>query len=208
MAAQKWVGLVTSENSESNEPQKQSVEILLNRTPEDSYRQEWTSNLMTKAKKRIDKEIVSLVIFRLNTEWLALPIYCLKEVFHHRLIHRVPHKHGKILMGLINLRGELQLCINLKRLLDIEESAEKIEKPVNSNRPSRMIAINKEEALWVFPVDEVGIDVWNMSELKNIPVNLSKSSTNYLKGIMTKGSRSVGLIDEELLFYSLRRQVM
>lgn len=205
MSNQKWVGLVTSDSSDSNEPQKQSVEILLNRLPEDKDRQDWTNNLMVKPKKGVDKEIVSLVVFRLNTEWLALPIYCFKEVFHHRLIHRVPHRQGKILMGIINLRGELQLCINLNQLLGINSQAEQ---PSFNTRQPRMIAINKEDALWVFPVDEVGIDVWNMSELKNVPVNLSKSATNYLKGIMTKGSRSIGLLDEELLFYSLRRQVM
>lgn len=143
---------------------------------------------------------LSVVIFRLSQEWLALPTIYFKEVIHRRSIHSLPHRRSPLLLGLINLNGELQVCINLHALLEIE--------PIPSSPQTQMIALTKEKDVWVFPVDEIeGIDQWNLSDIKEVPLVLSPSKPHYIKGCMIKGEKKVKVLDEELLFMSLKRSL-
>lgn len=182
-----------------------SASVLLNRPPLEEYTDEWTDALMRKADTQSKVGTLSVVVFRLGTEWLALPTIFFNQVIHHRTIHTIPHRKDNVLTGVVSLEGELQICIALHKLLEIE--ADSITKK-NQNY-TRMIAIEKNEDLWVFPVDEIdGIYLWDLSLLENIPVNVSKSTASYLKGIMNVGNRNMGLLDEELLFYSLKKGVL
>ncbi len=71
-----------------------------------------------------------------------------------------------------------------------------------------MVAIIREEELWVFPVDEIdGIYNWNLQNIENVPANISKSKANYIRGMMKMDSKSIGLLDEELIFASLKRSL-
>lgn len=179
---------------------------LLERAPPVDYVQEWTDVLMKQTVAEKTGESLSVVVFRLAQDWLALATNYFKQITYTRPIHSIPHNSRKILLGTVNLDGVLQLCVSLNQLLEIEAIA--TTRLTRSYQQDRMIAIVKEGDLWVFPVDEIdGIHVWNLAAIENVPVNVSKSSVNYLKGIMNNQSRSVGLLDEELLFYSLKRSI-
>lgn len=192
--------------SESQKEIGHDVEQLLERPVNEDYKRDWT-DLLTKSTMNVEGEgALSVVIFRLSQEWLALPTIFFQEVVQKRPIHRIPHRINPILLGVMNLEGTLQLCVNLHALLEIHSSSEQSSTQASSYE--QMIALVKKRELWVFPVDEIeGIDLWNLSLMENIPVTVSKSKSNYLKGIMNKHNRSIGLLDEELLFYSLRRRI-
>lgn len=180
---------------------------LFERSPTQEYIEEWTEALMQHPSPEKFKGALSVMVFRLGREWLALPTICFKEVAHRRPVHRIPHRSDKILLGIVNLNGELKLCVAAHQLLEIESFT-----LPGSNSFSyhydRMIAIAKEGDLWVFPVDEIdGIYDWDLAVIEKVPVNLSKSTANFLKGIMKMGNKSVGLLDEELLFSSLKRSI-
>src|ERR1039458_5795110 len=64
-------------------------------------------------------EAVSVLIFRLGEEWMAFRSQIIAEVTLPRLVHRVPHRSNSILAGLVNLRGQVQLCISLHGLLGV-----------------------------------------------------------------------------------------
>ncbi|WP_068468140.1 chemotaxis protein CheW [Candidatus Protochlamydia phocaeensis] len=179
---------------------------LLERQPIESYIHEWTDLLRKKEDVKKQEDRISVVVFRLGQEWLALNTIYFKEVLPSRPIHRIPHRTGKILLGVANLGGELQPCMALHRLLEIDISITKPKR--NSYQSDRMIALAKDNEVWIVPVDEVeGIHNWYLSSIGNVPVNIVKSSNNYLKGIMTIANKSIGLLDEELLFYSLKRSL-
>src|SRR5580658_8237967 len=55
----------------------------------------------------------SAAIFRLRSEWLALPTAVLKEIVSLRPIHSMPHRRDGMLLGLANIRGELLPCFSL-----------------------------------------------------------------------------------------------
>lgn len=193
--------------SEHKEDYQQSASTLLERPPPQEYLQEWTNILMRQSEGESTEETICVMVFRLGQEWLALETIYFKQVVHRRLIHRIPHRSGKTLLGMVNINGELQLCVALNRLLEIDQ--------VITSHPSRvpyhqdrMMTIEKEHDLWIFPVDEIeGIQIWNLSAIENVPVNVSKSTASYLKGIINIGQKSVGLLDDELLFYSLKRSI-
>lgn len=180
---------------------------LFDRKPEEGYIKEWTESLRQPFQIGNAFDSISVLVFRLGKEWLAIPTIFLKEVMHRRRVHRIPHRTGKILLGIVNLNGELKLYVALHELLQIEMLLEP-ESNRTSYQSNRMMVTAKEGEIWIFPVDEVdGIYHWNLSEMENVPVNVSKSLSNYIKGIKKMENKKVGLLDEELLFASLKRSV-
>lgn len=181
-----------------------SASRLLDRIPDKRYIDEWTLLIQ---KEQLSEENVSeqsVVIFRLHGEWLAISTLILAEVAGMRKIHSLPHRSNSILLGVVNLRGQLKLCISLTNLLTIEDAK-------NTHREEkyyRMIAIRKDKMLWVFPVDEIfGVYRCSLPQLQNVPVTISKSKANYLKGVFAWEGKNVGYLDEELLFNNLQRSI-
>jgi len=180
---------------------------LFERIPSQEYVKEWTETLMQESSSEEVKSTLSVLVFNLGVELLAIRTIYIKEVARRRNVHRIPHRSGEILQGLVNLNGELQLCIALHRLLGIETSLAPVVKK-DPRHQERMIAIAKEGDLWVFHVDGIeGIFNWNVAEIENVPVTVTKSTANYIRGIMKMGGKIVGLIDDELLFPSLKRSL-
>lgn len=177
---------------------------LFERTPSPDYLKEWTETLMEPPIVEINKQVISVTTFRLGEEWLAIPTNFVKEVTNRRLVHRIPHNKNHLLLGIVNLNGELQLVIALHLLLQMEMTLPTV-KPV-SYQQERIIAIYKEGEIWVFPVNEIGgIFSWNIDTIENVPMSISKSSANYIKGIIYVDQKTIGLLDAELLFSSLKR---
>jgi chemotaxis signal transduction protein len=66
-----------------------------------------------------EAESTSVLVFRLGSEWFALPTDVLVEVTPPRPLHRVPHRDGGGLAGIVNIRGQLQLCMSLHAILGL-----------------------------------------------------------------------------------------
>lgn len=149
---------------------------------------------------------LSVVVFRLGQEWLALNTKFFKQVIHSKLIHRLPRRSNAVFLGLVNFNGRLQPCINLHALMEIEcisrtDQAAKL-------YLGRMIILEEAKEYWVFPVDEVDrIYQWNLAHLKNMPANFSACRSHYSQGVYAMPDKNVTLIDDELLFFSLNRIV-
>jgi hypothetical protein len=62
---------------------------------------------------------LSVLLFRVAGEWLAISTPVLVEVTPVRALHRLPHRAGPILAGLVNIRGQIQLCGSLHGLLGL-----------------------------------------------------------------------------------------
>lgn len=172
---------------------------LLNRKTDESYVEEWTALLQREIALESPEAQQSVVLFRLGGEWLAVATSIFAEIAQRRPIHRIPHRSGPLLLGLTNLRGQMRLCVSLHYLLQIEEGAKQY---------ARMLAIQKGDQRWIFPVDEVyGNHRYRKRELQNVPVTVSKSTANYLKGVIAWEGKGVGVLDEDLLFQSLKRSL-
>ena len=62
---------------------------------------------------------ISVLIFRLGEEWLAFRTHTVAEVTLPRPVHRIPHRSNAVLSGMVNLQGQVQLCVSLHGLLGV-----------------------------------------------------------------------------------------
>lgn len=140
---------------------------LLDRQPPTDYQQEWTrllaettettetteiratnkgaiaspATIKNQGTKKAfqEQKVLSVVIFRLQKEWLALKASIFKEVTEPSVVRTLPHRSSEVFLGLVSIRGELQLCISLHHLLGLEtELATSLE--VNSGSSSGVTA--------------------------------------------------------------------
>ncbi len=178
---------------------------LLERDLPEEYKNEWTQLLTEKKDDEALLGTISVAIFRVEGEWLALSAHLLEEVIDPQNVHTLPHCGTPILLGVINVHGEIRLCVSLKELLGLEahNGGEK-----DRNAHKRMIVINREGNTWVFPVDEThGIYRVRRKIFQNVPVTVAKAKSAYTKAIFFWEAKRVAFLDDELLLYSLTRSV-
>ena len=109
-----------------------------------------------------------------------------------------------MLLGLINVRGEIQLCVSLKRLLEIEDDRA----GRGNGRDRYMIVARKDDEKWVFPVKDVaGIFRIHPNQFENVPATVAKAQSTYTQSIFKWEDRHVAFLDDELVFFSLNRSV-
>jgi chemotaxis-related protein WspD len=137
------------------------------------------------------------LIFRLGEEWLAFRSQIIAEVTLPRLVHRVPHRSNSILAGLVNLRGQVQLCISLHGLLGVIA-------PASSSRLVVLRDPDRAET-WAFAADEVlGVRRVSRSQWRSVPSTLINPAVGFSQAVLSWNGRSVGLLDEQRVFTALR----
>jgi len=166
--------------------------------------EEWTQQLAGEKQVAVE-ETVSLLVFRVRTEWLALPTLCFQEALDLRPVHVVPFRTSKIFRGLVNVNGELLPCVSLGDLLRLsdETGAKSGETKV---RP-RMIVVTmgKNTERFVFAVDEVlGVRQVCPAKALKVPMSLSKCPTSMTQGVIQLEGKSVGWLDDEKFKASLQ----
>lgn len=178
---------------------------LLDAVSPDDYLEEWTERLAAQPEE-LSCDTLSVLVFRVAEEWLALPIAVLVEVTTPRPVHRVPYRAG-LLAGLVNIRGELHLCIHLAKLLGI---ADRPGTPAANAAvaPKRHLVTQRGGERWVFPVDEVD-QVCRIArhEVTAAPSTVARATHHLSSGIFTWNRRPVGLLDDARVFELLRRKL-
>jgi chemotaxis-related protein WspD len=185
------------------------------------YLEEWTQRLIAPIEETA-LDLQSVLIFRLGEEWLALRVPVLIEVTNPRPIHRIPHRGG-LLAGLVNIRGELHLCVHLAQLLGGKavgrETVNAGQRPSGGGQEqqaaasaqgtrARLIVVLSEGNRWVFPVDEVDqVYRFPAAELTTAPATLARSSGRLTRGVFTWHEHSVGYLDDTRLFQLLRTRI-
>lgn len=169
----------------------------------DSYRGDWTS-LLANEKTLNEQKSSSMMVFRLGDEWVAIPGSILKEISEMRKIHRLPHNRSRVLRGIVNIGGEIELCFSMGALLGIHKAVQDDERGyVYYNR---MIVVGGPGGRFVFPVSEIGgITQFNEETIQSIPSTVSAAAGTYIKGVIEWQHENVGLLDAELLLSALER---
>jgi len=167
------------------------------------YLDEWAGRLGSAAAEGpAEAAGVSLLLFRLGDDWLALDARSVVEVTEVRPSHRVPHRTNAVLVGLVNLRGQLHLCASLHGLLGVDPSAAG---PAGRGGVPRMVVIRGADGPWVFAADEVlGVHKVAGDRLCGVPATLADPAVSYSQAVFDWGGRSVGYLDERRLFAGLR----
>lgn len=177
---------------------------LLNRELPPNYLREWTEHF-AREKKRVVPGKLSAVIFRLGPKWFALPTRAFQEVAECRTIHSLPHRHEGLVLGLINFRGELLVCVSLTRLFGLETESIR-QRPCKVY--DRLVITEWQGSLLTFPVHEVcGIHRYNPEELQEITDAVPEPHTNFSCGTLQWNGKRVDCLAEESLFAALNRSL-
>ncbi|MBI3414706.1 MAG: chemotaxis protein CheW [Verrucomicrobia bacterium] len=156
------------------------------------------------------------VLFRIGVEWFALPVGVLAEVVERRPVHSIPHSTCKFLKGLVNIRGELQVCISLTKLLGLPKRTE--EQKASHSVFERLIVVKRDGHHLVFPVSEIhGLSRYHPGELRAPPATGQRTSGCFVSAAlpwhpprddaMTAREINVGLLDDELLFHFVNKNL-
>ena len=154
-----------------------------------------------------ERETQSVVIFRLGPEWFALPTSVIAEVAEHRVIHSVPHRRAGVVLGVVNVRGELLVCASLARLLGLQVPHKPAADAARTG-DGRLLVLRHGGVRVVLPADEVsGVQRFHAQELKPVPTTVSKAATAHSRAVLSWADHVVGLLDEQVLFRTLQRSV-
>jgi chemotaxis-related protein WspD len=185
---------------------------FFDRPAPEGYLAEW-SRLLAVPTSPADSKDLSILIFRLGNEWLALRTHVVVEVTTPRLVHRIPHRSNDILVGLVNLRGQLQLQVSLHGLLGVDTSSLAVPTASASEHGGapdmghapRLIVIKRDGHSWVFLAEEVlGVHRFAVSRLIGVPSNLANPENSFSQAVIHWREKSVGYLDDQRVFATLK----
>jgi len=127
--------------------------------------------------------------FFLRDQFFGVPVQQVQEVIKYQEMTRVPLV-PPVIRGLINLRGQIVMAIDLRRRLGMEDRPE-------SELPMNVVVRTKDGAV-SFLVDEIG-DVLEAEEqnFERPPETLQGQSRDLLRGVYKLQDRLMLVLDTE-----------
>jgi chemotaxis-related protein WspD len=178
---------------------------LLDREHPDGYRQEWT-DLLANRKDAGKVETFSVIVFRLQEELLALKTVFFQQAAEAAVPHSIPLRTGEVFRGVVNINGELILCVSVAALLGM--TAEKGAGSSDRKVYPRLVVVSREGQRFAFPADEVlGVHRFPLTDLQELPATVSRSIRALTAGILSWQEKTVGLLEEEKFFAALNRSL-
>ncbi|MGC1305913.1 MAG: chemotaxis protein CheW [Phormidesmis sp.] len=201
---------------------------LLQRPVSPGYLAEQTAQLAASAQRDHRADLLSVLIFRLGSEWLALSAERCQQVLPVATIHTLPHRSNQTLLGVVNVRGQLLLKVSLSAVLDLKAAlgksasrqADVSSKSVSDGAkayPRAVVIERKTESgsleTWVFDADELyGIYAIAIDQLEH-PAGResaadSASNQTCVRHIFSWREQKVSFLDDSRLFKALRQQAL
>jgi chemotaxis-related protein WspD len=149
----------------------------------------------------------SLVIFQVASEWLALPASVVVEIANPQTIHSLPHRRNGVVLGLATVRGELVVCVSLGRIVGANAIDGTMPGPLPT-ASQRLLVLRRDGLRVVCPVDSIhGIHRFCAADLSEVPATVARATVTYSTALLRWQGYSVGRLDDELLFHTLRRSL-
>ena len=143
----------------------------------------------------------SAIRFRIGTEWFALATSAFDEVVSPRTIHSLPHKRTSVVLGLVNVRGDLIICLSLAHLMGIGAD----EAPTRS---ARLLVLRGPSGRCAVPVDEVQHTYrYHDGQLLPPPDTVARAGNAFTRGLLPDEGRMLSRLDETSLLDALDRSL-
>jgi chemotaxis-related protein WspD len=175
---------------------------LFDREMHEDYRREVSEELAAPTTAS-DEDTMSVVVFRIGSEWFALRTVAFHEIAVSQKAYVLPFRSGGVLAGMVNVNGELLLCVSVQAALGlpVEEKAEL------GGRP-RLCVVGTGSERFAFGANEIlGVRRVSRSRLRAVPVTLAKSPSGQTAWCFDLDGRNIGLLDEKKFFNSLDRSL-
>lgn len=152
-------------------------------------------------------ECVTLVIFRVGDEWLALAGAQLIEIAATVPIHSLPHQQTPALLGISNVRGALVAALALAPLLGLDAGAS-TDRGEQRRPLARMLVLDGDGGPLLVPVDEVdGIHRVPCHQIGASRHDGAQALGRFARGVLRWREHSVTLLHEALLLQTLARSL-
>jgi chemotaxis-related protein WspD len=167
------------------------------------YREQWAVHFRQPRALRAAADSAALV-FRVGREWLALPAAIIDSVAPEAPGHRLPHRSGGGLLGVVNVGGKLYPQVALATLLGIDAGAT----AAGAGRHvfARLVVVRWENQAFALPVADLhGIVRYAAGALAAPAATINKGLVRYLTGVLTEADMHIGVLDAPLLGHQMAR---
>ncbi|WP_295995243.1 chemotaxis protein CheW [Rugamonas sp.] len=167
------------------------------------YQKEWAEHFRQPVSDSATLD-TSALVFRIGREWLALPTTLFVSVAPQAAPHRLPHRNGRGLAGIVNVGGTLYPCMALADLLGID--AEDGAAATGRHTFARLLLLQWEGQAYALPVADLhGIVRYAASAVRPPAATINKGLTRFLSGVVTHQDLHIGCLDATLIGYQLAR---
>ena len=144
---------------------------------------------------------LTMLVFRLGDDWLALPTAGVEEVLPMAPVHGLPHGRSRTLLGVAQLHGALVACVSLPRLLGLDDGSP----PTAAVRP-RLLSLGCTSGAVLAPVDEVdGIHTIAQAAVHAKGTADARVLSQVARGVLQRGNRPITVLDAERFQQALTR---
>ncbi len=141
------------------------------------------------------------LVFRLGQQWLGLPPALVAEVAANPPVRRLAHRTDGRIEGVVNVRGELRLCVSLIELLGLGRRG-------NPPPSARLVLVEDESGPLAFRCDEVrGLLPYTEDSIEAAPDTLPAPMDDCVKALLPSNAGHVALLDGEAVTRLLRKAV-
>lgn len=175
----------------------------LQRPVDDGYREQWAVHFRQarQASVRTDRAVL---VFRIGREWLALPAAIIASVAPQGSSHRLPHRSGAGLLGVVNVGGKLLPSISLAALLGIDQND--APKAAGRHTFARLVVMQWEQQAFALPVADLhGIVRYSATTLAAPAATINKGLVRYLDGVLSEAGMHIGVLDAPLVAHQMAR---
>ena len=144
------------------------------------------ANLRLSGSDEETTDLLSVAVVSLGGEYFGFNLETVREFINIERVTKVPCCPQHIL-GNINLRGEILTLVDIRPLLNLQDS---------QTKATKAVAIDVDEIVAGITVDEVSdvID-FHPRELKPLPVGINSNKAQYLQGTASYLDRPLNVID-------------
>ena len=137
--------------------------------------------------KEQEQQIVQLIVFHLEDEEFGVPISEVREIIATGPVTPIPNS-PKFIVGVINVRGEVPVVIDLKERFNLRKKKEIESKHI--------VLTEQDKSLFGLLVDEV-TEVLRVEEstITKAPDLVARIHEDYIKGLLTIDNRLILLLD-------------
>ena len=179
-----------------------ALQRLLKRDAPAGYLEETAAEIAAQ-KTALQGNTRGIVLFELAGECLALSLDLVQEVAHDCGFHRLPCKSQNAVAGLVNVRGELLVCISLEQLLGLVPTVLQASAP---GRVGQLLVCEHNGLRLAFPVKKVlSIIQYYTEDSFAVPATLGGSKSKLSTALLLWQGRTVGCLDSTLLYEALTK---
>jgi chemotaxis-related protein WspD len=169
----------------------------LQRPVDAGYREAWARELGLPEPTPAALDAAAMV-FRIGADWLAVPVALASEVAPPAPVHRLPHRGGGALLGVVNVGGRVLPAVSLAPLLGIDSA--RVPAPNGRHAFERLLVLELQGRRIAVPVAEVHGILRHASGAMRAPAaTLGHRAPKLLAGVIAGGAIEAGLLDAALL---------